>query len=572
MNGWGVIIIIVGENMTIKDYLQKFKSIVKCSNIIFRLITSWLLLHLILFFKFKEDYNSISFAQDTPLSMILKIFITIFLVLTILKHILNKDSFDYYFTFISLFISSFFWVQTNKNIFFIVSLFLCFLLLYKYKNNLNFEKIFITNEKSLKISFTLMGIIMFLTIIIVGILRYKTFNAPNFDLGIPAQNFYYLKKIGIPYSTCERNMLISHFAVHISPIYYLALPIYYLFSSPITLQIISGILIASGIIPIYLIAKNHKLSNYTLLLIGMIYTFYAPAICSTFYDFHENIFLTPLLLWMFYFYEKNNKLLLFAMILTILGVKEDAPIYIAIFGIYMMFDNKKSLGFKTLIIAMSYFIFANFLLNTFGEGVMSNRYDNLIYENSGFVGIIKTFLINPGYFLNQLTLSETNNSISKIKYLIQIFLPLGFIPLKSKKWKNYILLLPLLLTIMTTYQYSYIITFHYTCGIVAFIFYLFIINIKDIKNKNYLVICLVGSLLIFANSVQPTMQNNIKDYITNKQDYIKMENLLKEIPQNSSVSADAFILPHLTNRDVLYETYYHENKTDIDYVVLDYTG
>ena len=28
-------------------------------------------------------------------------------------------------------------------------------------------------------------------------------------------------------------------------------------------------------------------------------------------------------------------------------------------------------------------------------------------------------------------------------------------------------------------------------------------------------------------------------------------------------------MPHLANREVVYETYYHQNVTDVDYVVLD---
>ena len=38
---------------------------------------------------------------------------------------------------------------------------------------------------------------------------------------------------GLPDVSCERDVLMSHFAVHISPIYYLLLPFYALFPSPL---------------------------------------------------------------------------------------------------------------------------------------------------------------------------------------------------------------------------------------------------------------------------------------------------------------------------------------------------
>ena len=409
---------------------------------------------------------------------------------------------------------------------------------------------------------------MFSIISIITVLRYKTFTSPNFDLGISSQNFYYLKKIGIPYSTCERNKLISHFTVHISPIYYLILPIYFLFSTPLTLQIISSLIISSAIIPIYLLTKNYNFKPSMSLLICLIYSLYTPAICSIIYDFHENIFLTPLLLWIFYFYEKNKKIPFIITSILILMIKEDSAIYLIIFGIYTLFDNKKQYGISLIIFSFLYFIIAIHLLNNYGEGIMMDRYDNLTYNNSGILGIIKTFLINPGYFLKQLILSK-DNDINKIKYLVQLLLPLGFIPLYSKKGKNYILLIPILLTIMTTYIYSYDINFHYSCGIIAFLFYLFIINIKDLKIKGYLSLCFIGGILTFKVYTFPHLYDNINNYLTNKYEFEQIEKVLKEIPQNASVNASTFLLPHLANRDIVYEIYYHNNEPDINYVVYD---
>ena len=179
------------------------------------------------------------------------------------------------------------------------------LLLYHFKpNDLNirFKKI----NNLFFVVIIVFGILMFLHISIVGILRYKTFSSPNFDLGIPGQMFYYLKKTGLPLSTCERDALINHLIIHFSPIYYLLVPIYFIFSHVTLFPIVSALLISSGVIPIYLLCKNHKLSKLIIMIICLIFCTYAGAICSTYFDFHENHFLIPLLLWLFYFYEKKN--------------------------------------------------------------------------------------------------------------------------------------------------------------------------------------------------------------------------------------------------------------------------
>lgn len=70
--------------------------------------------------------------------------------------------------------------------------------------------------------------------------RVRSFSAPTFDFGIFSQMFYYMKGSGAPMTTVERDGLLSHFAVHVSPIYYLLLPIYAVAPRPETLQILRG--------------------------------------------------------------------------------------------------------------------------------------------------------------------------------------------------------------------------------------------------------------------------------------------------------------------------------------------
>ena len=537
-------------------------------NIIFNGISTWIVINIINMVRY-TDTNLLSFGQETSFARIIIAFIAAFILLNIIDITIDKPNYNYYQTITLCLIAGFLWSTRNNNIFFAVIIFLCFLLLYKYKpKNLDFSTYI--NKRNIKIPIIIFTIIMFLIISTIGVLRYLTFSAPNFDLGIPTQNFYYLKKLLVPLSTCERDILLSHFNIHVSLVYYLALPLYCLYSSAATLQVTSALLIASGVIPIYLITQNHKLSKYLTLIICIIYTIYAPAICSTFYDFHENMFLIPLLLWLFYAYEKNENILFAIMTFFVLTTKEDAPIYMIIFSIYMIIDNHKKKGLITLIISLIYFYLVLTYLKTYGEGVMSDRYNNLIFNNTGILGAIKTIMINPEYFFHQLVDGKT--IIKKITYILQLLLPLGFIPCISKKWKNYILLLPLLVTTMTTYEFSYDINFHYTCGIIAFLFYVFILNIADWKNNSYITICLISSIMMYANYAHPTLINYINEYENNKNEFAEMDAFLKQIPEDASVSSTSFQLSHLANRDIIYETYYHKDVPDIDYLVIDITS
>ena len=67
------------------------------------------------------------------------------------------------------------------------------------------------------------------------ILRYRMNYASAYDFGLFSQMYYYMDKCLLPLTTCERDGLLSHFAVHLSPIFYLLLPLYKLFPRPETL-------------------------------------------------------------------------------------------------------------------------------------------------------------------------------------------------------------------------------------------------------------------------------------------------------------------------------------------------
>ena len=91
--------------------------------------------------------------------------------------------------------------------------------------------------------------------------RVYSFSTPTFDFGIFCQMFYNMRKSGLPMTTVERDGLLSHFAVHVSPIYYLLLPFYALFPAPATLQVLQAAVITSAVIPLWKIGKHHGLTG-----------------------------------------------------------------------------------------------------------------------------------------------------------------------------------------------------------------------------------------------------------------------------------------------------------------------
>ena len=421
------------------------------------------------------------------------------------------------------------------------------------------------------------GAVFTFLICAIGVLRYETYFSPNFDFGIFSQMFYSMKEHFVPNTTCERDYLLSHFGVHFSPACYLLLPIYFIFPYPNTLQIAQGVLIMSAVIPIILICKERGLTNKATAFVGLLYMAYPAVTAGCTYDFHENCLLLPLLMWTILFMEKEKYAWMALMALLTLMVKEDVFIYLVILAVFIIVSKGRArVGTALFAGSLVYFAVAYTILSEYGLGIMDDsRYGNLIFEDSGLLGVVRTVFVNPSYAFTQLFTTEGLGE-GKIKYLFELFAPLAFIPFVTRKMSRYILLAPVLLNMMSMYPYQYDIGFQYSFGITGMIFYVLILNLGDMKQvtKRYLgvVACFISIILYFALAFGRQV-SYWQEYGANKDVYNKMDEVLEEyVPDDVSVVCSTYLLPHLSQRDEVYESFYHQvdgkYKTDVDYVVL----
>ncbi|NLK39317.1 MAG: DUF2079 domain-containing protein [Clostridiales bacterium] len=424
-------------------------------------------------------------------------------------------------------------------------------------------------DLSKKVTILLCTIFGTLFVLFVGgltILRYLNHWTPNFDFGIFSQMFYYMKETLIPYTTTERDRLLSHFAVHFSPIYYLILPIYMVFPSPATLLAVQAIAIALGIIPLYKLGKHYNLRNWAITLLVGVYVLFPALIGGNFYYFHENKLLTVLLLWLFYFIEKERNIPTAIFAVLVLMVKEDAPIYVAFIGLYILLSRRGAIrGTSLLGGSVIYFLVVTKLMTQYGEGIMSNRYNNYIFDpKGGLLSVVVNIIKNPAYLFTQILTEE------KLIFLIYMFVPLAMIPLAIKKPSRIILILPLvLINIMPNYIYQYNIGYQYTYGSSAFLFYLAIMNLGEISppiSKRLLLSALAASMIFFA-ATHTDRINYVKSYIESREQIKAINEGLALIPKDKSVKACTFLVTPLSDRKVIYQYEYTKHTTE--YVVLD---
>ena len=560
-------------------FLQRLKSAFSFERTACRLILSWCC------FVFttlddKGAFANLSWMQDIKLAEVALFILGFFLAFSFAAVLIKEIHTDALFLLFSSTACITYWCvnapTTNRDWFLLAAILAYSLFLIYCIRALANVWDYVKMHTSVAITLSaLAGFACFGVIALMGCLRYKTFASPNFDFGIWCNMFHNMKETGLAMVTCERDTLLSHFAVHISPVYYLLLPLYCIFPSPITLQIGQAAVLAAGVIPVYLLARHFKLSNQHTVLCTMLYAFFSVITTGCSFDLHENCFLPLFLLFTFYFYEIKKPIPMYVCAILVLSVKEDAAVYLLFFALFLLISEKKFLhGSVLAAMAIGYFLLCGYILETTGTGMMSDRYGNLVFNSDdGLVGAVKTVLLNPGYILTQLFATK-ESTWEKVMYVIYMILPLGMLPFVSKKPSRWLLVAPILINLLTMYAYQPRIGFQYHFGIAAFLIYAMLKNLPEIESQNVrrtlLSVAAAACLCSYLVVALPLVSPRIKTWQENKENFEKMEAFLEEtVPDDASVAASTFLVPHLADRDEIYEVYYHQNKPDIEYVVLD---
>lgn len=428
------------------------------------------------------------------------------------------------------------------------------------------------------------ALVFFAFVSLWTVCRVLAYRTPSYDFGIFSQMFHQMRTTGLPTTTLERDGLLSHFKVHVSPIYYLLLPFYCICPKPATLQVLQAALLASAAIPLWLLAKKHGFSPILRALFCLLLFLYPAYSGGAAYDLHENAFLTPLLLWLFYSIDCGSgwRTALFAALT--LPVKEDAAVYVAVAGLYLTARSLRKpcdrKGIKTglllLLASIGWFFAVTTYLSKCGDGVMAYRYENFMPDgSSSLFSVIKTVMLLPMKVLYECVETE------KLEFLARTLLPLLGLPLLTRHYERFLLLIPyVLVNLMSDYPYQHDIYFQYTFGATAFLFYLTLLNLSElmqaIPKRVFLArlpifLALIAMIACFSASSMGRGALYIKLYHTNRTSYAQIDEFLQAVPEDASVAATTFYTTALSNREVLYDIMYatSEHLFSVDCIVLD---
>ena len=421
---------------------------------------------------------------------------------------------------------------------------------------------------------TAVGVAFFVFVSVWTVCRVLSFSVPTYDFTIFAQMFHNMKETGLPMTTVERDGPLSHFAVHVSPIYYLLLPFYCIVPRPATLQVLQAAVLASAFIPLWKLGRHHALAPWVRFLLCLVLALYPAYSGGTSYDIHENAFLTPLILWLFYGLDRRSiPVIAIAAALTCM-VKEDAAVYVAVIALWqivvgILFKTRRwnlTAGLCLLAGSVAYFLAVTGYLARSGDGVMTYRYRNFMYDGSdSLFTVIKAVLLCPMKAVYECMDAE------KLEFLCLTMLPLLGMPLITRRYERYILLIPyILVNLMSDYQYQHNIFFQYTYGATACLVYLTMVNLADLKfDRRWILGAMaIVAAMYFAAIVLPKAASYPRYCSTYAETYSQRREILEVVPDDASVAATTFYTAPLANREILYDIKYasldHVRECELD--------
>lgn len=409
------------------------------------------------------------------------------------------------------------------------------------------------------------------------ILKHEAFETTAFDLGNMDQAVWNsLRGRFLPFTNEGEEE--TRLAYHVDPILILISPLYLIYSDPRTLLAFQTVVVALGAWPIYLLARERLGGHAAALAFPLAYLLFPALEAANMFDFHPTTLVAGLFPYAFYFLEKRRYVLFFLFALLFMSCKEEMPLLVVMLGIYALLRQREwRVGAAAIALGLVWFFVAVYVViphyNPEGRSPYLGAYNHL---GQGPVGIIKTALTDPMALLRTLFTRE------KLVYLRDLFLPVGFLSLFGIQ--VLFLALPTLGIILLSGdpQVYTLEKFHYPAPLVPVVVLSAAYGVAYVsqsvaarwripgKRTVYVLSGLVLSCSVAyhaARGFTPAGGSFSLPEIT-PHDSLAGE-LIAMVPQDSIVSAQSKLNPHLSQRERIYM---FPKVEDAEYVLFDVTA
>ncbi|TAL12095.1 MAG: DUF2079 domain-containing protein [Nitrospirae bacterium] len=233
-------------------------------------------------------------------------------------------------------------------------------------------------------------------------------------------------------------------------------PFLRLFPDPSTLLIIQSITLALGAFPSFCIGRSIWGNQRAGVVFAGAYLLYPPLQFANLFDFHADIFATPILLSAFaaLFAGRVGWALVWAGLLIL--VKEDMALVSVMFGLYVAVVHRRRAGFVLASVAcVSFVLLVGVIIPGWIDRPYFSLFNRWTHLGASPWEIIMSPLLRPAVFFGTILQPE------RLGYLVLLLIPLAGLPLLAPEILA-IGLPPLASNLLSSLEAQYTIRGHYT--------------------------------------------------------------------------------------------------------------
>ena len=445
------------------------------------------------------------------------------------------------------------------------------------------EKVVATSVKNKKKLLALVFVIAGIVYVLISLVNHYLFKTYGLDLGLYTHAMYDFVHGRIDdcsmFKETQQSILGAHFDLYL----FILSPLVFVFGS-YTLLFVQIVAVLLGGWGIYKLIKLYTDDELLPIFASAIFFFSFGIIHAMSYDYHSNVLTAMMLPWLLYFIKKRQFWQSSVMVVLFVIGKENLSLWLFFIAIGLMWDYRKDR--KTLwyllayaIFGLSYFMIINMIVmpKIGGEGI--TRYNHL---GDNYAEIALQLITHPGETFKILftnTNAHPNVNPRKAEFY---FCALASGMLLTLLKPNYLfMLIPLIVQKMFSNDpMLWGISVHYNVEFVPVLVvssFLVILRLKKQFPRLVLASALLLSTLLttFYTIGEPNSMVLLdqicvfqgRHYQQRKFDVKYARQLIRQIPDNASVSAATVFVPHLALRDDIYDLDNRPNP-GADYVMI----
>jgi uncharacterized membrane protein len=268
----------------------------------------------------------------------------------------------------------------------------------------------------------------------LALLHHRNLATSTYDLGIYDSLMWNASQGHGLRSTLVRGD--NHAAAHFDPILILLSPVYWVRPGAETLLVVQTVWIATGALPLYVLAQRKLGSHWAGLALALCYLAHPGIHGAALYQFHSLSLAIPLLIAAVALLELDRTLAYAAVVLGLLLVREDIALLTGMLGLYAVLSGRGRVGIVTILVSITYLVAvktlvmpdAGLLMADSDESYGYSRYFKyLIRDKNGGVSTLLRSLISNPIFVVRSMVSE-----AKLLYVARCLGPLLCLPLFAR--------------------------------------------------------------------------------------------------------------------------------------------